>query len=99
MWTTLETLKRGMTERNDLPDLNLGNSLLRDFCASYGLSIMNTMFKHNALCIWYRHLLLLTSIAAAAAESCVPREGHILVNSKAPLKKTSSISGQGNGMA
>lgn len=38
---------RGVIGRNILPDLNLSDVLLLDFCVNHRLSIMNTMFQQN----------------------------------------------------
>ncbi len=40
---------RGVIGRNGPPDLNLSGVQLLDFCASYSLSITNTMFKHKGV--------------------------------------------------
>ena len=47
---------RGVTGRNDLPGLT---GLVLNFCASPGLSITNSMFKHKVVykCTWYQATL------------------------------------------
>ncbi|XDV25925.1 hypothetical protein PO909_030078 [Leuciscus waleckii] len=42
---------RGVIRRNGPPDLNPSCVLSLDFCASYSLSITNTMFKHKGVSI------------------------------------------------
>ncbi len=50
---------RGVIGRNGPPDLNLSGVQLLDFCASYSLSITNTMFKHKGVhqCTWHQDTL------------------------------------------
>ena len=50
---------RGVIGRNGPPDLNPSGVQLLDFCASYSLSITNTMFKHKGVhqCTWHQDTL------------------------------------------
>ncbi len=50
---------RGVIGRNGPLDLNLIGVQLLDFCASYSLSITNTMFKHKGVhqCTWHQDTL------------------------------------------
>ncbi len=51
---------RGVIGRNGPPDLNLSGVQLLDFCASYSLSITNTMFKHKGVhqCTWHQEIIM-----------------------------------------